>query len=147
MAQDREATTDRAPFFKFAAIGQAVAGHVFKYGNNDNGGFIEMRPVMVRDGRGEQWEKQEGPGIAVGLSTDLGMKITSGDVGRFLLIEFNDTEPAKRGQPRKVFRVIEMTKAEIIGLRDGSFIIPEAPPRKVPDSLGAASGSSVDDLF
>jgi hypothetical protein len=99
---------------------------------------------MTREGRGETWERVEAPGIAVGLSTDLGMKITSNDVGRFLLIIFDDTEPAKRGQPRKVFRVIELTKTEIIGLRDGSFVVPEAPPRKTPD---APASSSIDDLF
>lgn len=136
MAQDREAQTSLAAFYKFTTVGQSVAGLVSKTGHNDNGDFIVLAPALFRHERTAAFERSDE--LAVGLTTDLGMKIDPrNDKGRFLLIEFDDTEPTKRGQPKKLFRVVELTRTEIIGLRDGTFTVPDAPPRKTPEKQAA----------
>jgi hypothetical protein len=142
MANEREAQTNRAPFHKFTEIGQALAGRVTKFGNNDNGAFIELHPVLSREERGGAWVREDAA-IAVGLATDLGMKIDGrADMNKYLLIEFTDTEPSKRGQPKKIFRVLDLTLKEIVGLRDGTFTVPDAEPRKTP----AKAAEEIDDL-
>src|SRR4051812_5099305 len=101
MANEREAVTTLAPFHKFTYVGQALAGFVFKASKNDNGDFIVFRPALLRHERAGKFENRVDE-IAVGLTTDLGMKIdTKADINKFLVIEFHDTEPSTRGQPKK----------------------------------------------
>ncbi len=139
MANEREAVTTLAPFHKFTYLGQALAGFVHKASKNDNGEFIVFRPALLRHERGAKFDARVDE-IAVGLTTDLGMKIdTRTDVNKFLVIEFHDQEPSTRGQPKKIFRVIELSREEMVGLRDGTFTLPEAVARKREPKAESAS--------
>lgn len=100
-------------FFKFTQIGQAVAGRItrFAQGDSDKGPFIALSPVMVSNERGavmQQWES-----CAVGLSTDLALKISERDVGSLVTITFKDKEPTTKGSPRKIFTVMELSVDEM----------------------------------
>lgn len=133
MPQEREAVRTLAEFVKFTTLGQAVAGRVKSSGKNDNGDFITVSPALVRKARGADWERFAD--VAVGLTTDLSMKVDSRDVGKFLVLEFNDTEPSRKGQPKKLFRVFELSLAEMKGLVDGSFKLSDAQPAPKKDLL------------
>ncbi len=133
MPQEREAVRTLAEFVKFTTLGSAVAGRVKLTGRNDNGDFITISPALVRKARGASWERFAD--VAVGLTTDLSMKVSARDVGKFLVLEFNDTEPSRKGQPKKLFRVFELSLDEMKGLVDGSFQLSEAAPKVQTDLL------------
>lgn len=101
-----------ASFFKFTKLGQAVAGKIEKYAHNEQGGFIVLRPALVRDDRGEVFQGFDG--AAVGLATDIRLKIQATDVNKFVRIEFVDKEPTAKGSPRKIFRVELLERAELV---------------------------------
>ncbi len=101
-------------FFKFTTIGQQVAGVVKRYGNSDNGPFIVFEPVLVRNARGEQMHSFAS--AAVGLTTDLKLKVSQTDVGKCLALTFTDTEPTKKDSNKKLFRVEELDRGELIDL-------------------------------
>jgi hypothetical protein len=126
MATERHAG-QLAEFFKFTKIGQAMVGRITKFGNHpQNGEFIVMEPVLIRAEPGTEAVRYAG--VAVGLSTDLKWKITSperdqsgngGDRNKFISIEFIDKEPSKKGSDKKMFRVLELTREEMISLASG----------------------------
>jgi hypothetical protein len=124
MATEREAQSNLAPFHKFTELGQAIAGKIERMGQTENGAFAIFHPVIGRSERGGSWTKLSE--IAIGLTTDLSMKVERRDVGKYVFLEFNDTEPTRKGNDKKLFRVIELTRDEIIGLRDGTFSIADA---------------------
>lgn len=117
MAQERTVRPMGA-FFKFTRIGQWAAGKVARGNETENGPFIVFEPVLIHaeDGPPRMYES-----AAIGLSTDLSLKIDYKlDVGNLLLIEFADTEPTKKGSPKKVFRVSVLTPAELTNLAVGA---------------------------
>lgn len=126
MATERHAG-QLAEFFKFTKIGQAMVGRITKFGNHpQNGEFIVMEPVLIRSEPGAEAVRYAG--VALGLSTDLKWKITSperdqsksgGDVNKFVSIEFIDKEPSKKGSDKKIFRVLELTRDEMVALASG----------------------------
>jgi hypothetical protein len=124
MATEREAQSNLAPFHKFTALGQAVAGKIERMGQTENGPFAILFPVIGRPERGGNWTKLSE--IAIGLTTDLSMKVERRDVGKYVFVEFNDTEATRKGNDKKLFRVIELSRDEIIGLRDGTFTVADA---------------------
>ena len=112
MARERDggAPDARAEFVRWTRIGQAVAGYIAAYRENDKGGLIELSPVVSRVGRGQDFQVYGS--LAVGISADLARKITPVDVGRVVLIEFKDVEPTTRENPRRIFRVLELEEAD-----------------------------------
>lgn len=101
-----------AGFFKFTAKGQAIAGIVKRHFNGDNGHAFILSPCVIKsEPDGETTTYQA---AAVGLSTDMLIKVdVAADVGKCLLFEFVDTEASKKGSPRKIFRVGELTTGEL----------------------------------
>lgn len=103
-----------ASFFKFTKIGQSIAGLISKYATNEQGGFIVLRPALIREDRASAYCGYDG--AAVGLATDIRLKITDKDTNKYVRIEFVDKEPTKKGSPRKIFRVELLERAELIAL-------------------------------
>ncbi len=118
MARTREAAP-MAGFFKFTKVGQSVAGHVHDYRtvptSDGKSTFITLRPVLIND----QIKREDGikfrrfESCAIGLSTDLRLKITEKDKGAFLRITFSDKEASRKGNPRKIFIVEELEPSEM----------------------------------
>lgn len=142
MAREREAAQGvRAEFVRWTRIGQAVAGYIAAYRENDNGGLIELSPVVARVGRGQPF--QLFGSLAVGISADLSRKITPQDVGRVVLIEFKDAEPTGRDYPRRIFRVLELEERDAAAIGLTPEAIREAQrSAQVPSSSGSSSSSS-----
>ena len=141
MAKEREAV--RSEFVKFTTIGQAVAGLVTDFRENDNGPLIEISPVIQRAGRGKEWQRFGS--VAVGLGTDLARKISRNDVGSLLLIEFKDKEPTTKGSDLKIFRVLELERDELAKL--GLMIEPaQAKEAAAPKPADRQLGDDDDDL-
>lgn len=113
MPQERT-TAPLGSFYKFTKIGQKVAGIIKRYGTGENGPFVNMEPVLIRDGKGEQFQAFLTCGV--GLSTDLNLKVNQNDVGKAVSFEFVDTEPTKKGSNKKIFRVHILDRAELVEL-------------------------------
>lgn len=97
-------------FFKFTTIGQSVAGKIEKYNpGGENGPFVVIAPALVATGgKVHQWAS-----VAVGLSTDLRLKVSPSDEGSFMGFRFKETEPTTKGSKKKIFSVVEYDSAEI----------------------------------
>jgi len=117
MATERNAAP-MAAFFKFTKKGQKIAGVIESYKTNDKGGFISLRPALLRDDRNGVFQAYAG--AAVGLATDLKFKITEHDTRKAVSIEWIDSEPTKKGSPKKIFRVEMLEREELIGLAHGA---------------------------
>lgn len=104
-------------FVKMRTIGTAVAGRVTRYGNNDNGPFIVLEPIFVKE-RGGVWRKYGG--AALGLTTDLRRKIDADDKGKILQIEFVDTQESRSGAPQKLFKVFDLDNSEASAIAKGA---------------------------
>lgn len=116
MATKREARP-LAEFFKFRAIGQVVAGKVDTFGKSGqfDTQYMTLVPAIIRESK-DGTPRLFGS-IAVGLSADLLAKINPRtDTGVYLAIEFTGREPSKKGSPKKVFDVSELTEAEFTRL-------------------------------
>jgi hypothetical protein len=111
MPQEREAAPMGA-FFKFTELGQSIAGRIAKYGNHEqNGPFVTLAPVLVWPSRGGKPMRYLT--AAVGLSTDLKLKVRAEDVGTFMSFTFRDTEPTTKGAALKRFKVLTLTGEEM----------------------------------
>lgn len=111
MATERNAKT-MAEFFKFRRIGQTVAGRVTEHkpGKPGMGEFIVMSPAIIAaNGTMHRYKA-----VAIGLTTDLAAKISPSDKGQFLSLSFVDTEPTDKGSERKIFKVLVLTKDEMV---------------------------------
>lgn len=117
MPQERTAAP-LSGFFKFTKIGQKVVGRVSQYRTSDNGTFIVMSPVCLWPGKGSQGEMYQA--ASIGLSTDLGLKVNIRDVGKFLSLEYADAEPTRKGSNKKLFKVLELTRAELVAAVNGA---------------------------
>jgi hypothetical protein len=117
MATQRTAAPMSA-FFKFTKIGQKIAGRIHQYRTNDQGGFVILRPAILRDSRSDTFHAYES--AAVGLATDLKLKITQRDEGKYISVEWTDQEPTKKGSPRKIFDVLELSGDEMKTLAAGA---------------------------
>lgn len=144
-----------AGFFKFKKKGQKIAGMVQRYKTGENGAFIVISPAVVFNEKGQKGEMWES--VAIGLSTDLALKVTQRDVGRSLSLEFVDTEASRKGNPRKIFKVLQLEREELIELAQGSgnshrkehYPLAERGQRSEYDDEGEdydASGAGEDDL-
>lgn len=120
MAQQREASL--AEFVKFKANGAAAIGRVVKMKENENGGFIVLSPALYRANKDEPLVRYEE--VAVGLSTDLAMKVSDKDVNKYFAIVLVGAKPTKMS-PMKLFNVLELTPTEAAEVAR-SGIIPEA---------------------
>lgn len=112
MATKREARP-LAEFFKFRSIGQVVAGKVDTFGKSGqfDTQYMTLVPAIIRESK-DGTPRLFGS-IAVGLSADLLAKINPRtDTGVYLAIEFTGREPSKKGSPKKVFEVSELSEAE-----------------------------------
>jgi hypothetical protein len=99
-----------AEFVKFRAVGARVLGRVTKFDTNDNGSFIVLHPAYVLDaGEREPTRYEE---IAIGLTADMRGKITPSDVGSMLVIGMVGEKPTNKGNPTKLFKVMEVAKGE-----------------------------------
>lgn len=108
MATQRTAPT-LAGFFKFTKVGQYIVGLMDGYRDTPTSGPIAtFTPCIISDGN----VKQAWGSVAIGLSTDLKFKVERADRGRWFLIKFSDTEPTKKGSPRKVFTVATLDSME-----------------------------------
>jgi hypothetical protein len=117
MPQERTAAP-LSGFFKFTKIGQKAVGRVSQYRTSDNGAFIVMSPICLWQSKASEGEKYQA--ASVGLSTDLGLKINIRDVGKFLSIEYVDAEPTRKGSNKKLFRVQELNRAELVAAVAGA---------------------------
>lgn len=109
-------------FFKFRNVGQIVAGQVDKFGTAGefNTQYMILSPVCIRESKDAK--PQKFGSVAVGLSADLIAKINPRkDLGVYLSIEFTGREPSKKGQPKKVFEVQELTEDEFTKLEKKSM--------------------------
>jgi hypothetical protein len=106
-------------FFKFKQKGQKIAGLVQRYKTGENGAFIVLAPAVIFTGKKGEPGEMYGS-VAVGLSTDLNLKVTVKDTGRYLSLEFVDTEPSRKDEPRKIFRVLQLEREELIQLAEGA---------------------------
>lgn len=100
-------------FFKFTKKGQSVAGIArrpvtVKAGTADESTFLPMSTCIVFDGE----SKERYAFVNIGLGTDLRFKIDASCEGKFMAITFTGTEQAKKGSPKKVFRVVEFDDSE-----------------------------------
>lgn len=117
MGQQREAAT-MAEFFKFKKIGQGVAGRIIEFKKSNNGDFIVLSPVLVKDNREGGWTRYYS--LALGLTTDIKMKlIPEQDKGAMFAFYYVDNQPTTKGSPRKVFVVEKLEKQEIAELSAG----------------------------
>jgi hypothetical protein len=142
MATERTAP-QMASFFKFTREGQKVVGQIAKYGNNNNGGFITLRPVLLRDNAGEKLRAYEA--AAIGLSTDLQHKIRPTDVGQSVSIEWTDSEPTAKS-PRKIFTVNILDRTEIRDYAAQADMTKRNEPYPGRDVDNAVVGDEEDDL-
>lgn len=132
MGQER-AVAPMGGFFKFTAIGQQVIGVVKRYGTGDNGPFIVMEPALARETKADELRSWQS--LAVGLSTDLALKVQQGDVGKYFSLRFKDTEPTKKGSRKKIFEVLELDRDELVQFAAGA----DRTNRNVPYSRADAS--------
>lgn len=108
-----------AEFYKFTRVGQAVAGRITKIKHNDNGPIATVSPVLIRRSRNAKWERFAE--VAIGLSTDARVKVDMArDTGKFMLFEFDSTEPTSKGSPRKIFRVAELSRDEMMAYAESA---------------------------
>jgi hypothetical protein len=112
MPVKREAR-ELSEFFKFKQPGQIVVGVADKFGvtGQFQTQYVVFEPALLRgDANGTPTKYGS---LAVGLSADLLAKISPrNDVGRYLSVQFTGHEPSKKGAPKKVFEVLELTKEE-----------------------------------
>ena len=112
MPMKREAR-QLSEFFKFKSVGQIVVGQVDKFGSAGqyDTQFMILSPVCIRVSK--DGTPQKFGSVALGLSADLLSKINPRkDLGSYLSIEFTGREPSKKGKPKKVFEVMELTGDE-----------------------------------
>lgn len=142
MAKERE-TKPMAAFFKFTEVGQMAAGVVSNVRQTENGSFFVIDKAVLRDSRKAKPVLYQS--AAVGISTDIGLK-TNGkeEIGKTLLIEFQDTEPTTKGSKKKVFRVLELTGAEFEKLLTTCDISKKDQPYKV--DAPAAQSDALEDF-
>lgn len=113
MATEREAhPTAKSSFIKFNHTGQRIAGKLFKFGTSDNGDFVVIKELHIKDWQPDApWQLLDS--AAVGLLADIGAKLESQkDVGKYFYIQYVDNEATKRGSMKKLFRVLELTMQE-----------------------------------
>lgn len=104
-------------FFKFHSPGQAVAGQIDKFGHSGqfDTDFMVLAPAIIKQDRGST-PKLYGS-VAVGLSADLLSKINQQkDTGIYVSVEFTHTEPSKKGSPKRIFEVNELSESEFTKL-------------------------------
>ncbi len=99
-------------FVKWKEIGITVVGKVASFGNNKNGDFIELSPVLYRANDKAKWTRYAR--LAVGLTTDLQRKVKREDMAAFVYIRYDDTRPSPSGSPQKLFKVFDVTKEEAL---------------------------------
>ena len=112
MPVKREAR-ELSEFFKFKQPGQIVVGVADKFGTTGqfNTQYVVFEPALLRGDTNGTPTKYGS--LAIGLSADLLAKINPRtDVGMYLSIEFTGREPSKKGAPKKVFEVLELSKEE-----------------------------------
>lgn len=112
MATKREAR-QLSEFFKFREVGQIVAGVADKFGQSGkfDTQYVVFEPALLRASKDATPTKYGS--LAIGLSADLLAKVSPrNDVGRYLSIEFTGYEPSPKGQPKKIFEVLELTGEE-----------------------------------
>lgn len=103
-----------AAFFKFTKRGQQIAGKVSLHRVTENGPMVVFTPAVIR-------HDKSGPmmafaSVALGLSTDLRFKIGEGDKGKYFSVEFIETEWTAKDSEKKIFRVLELSREEIIAI-------------------------------
>lgn len=129
-------------FLKFTKIGESVAGKIEKYmSGGENGPFVIIAPALVgRNGKVEQWGS-----VAVGLTTDLKLKVTKDDEGKFLGFRFKETEPTTKGSQKKIFSVVEYTLDEIRELSNTADKTHKSEPFPKDNTPAANNAAGVDD--
>lgn len=136
MATERVAK-ELAEFFKFRQIGQVVIGYVDAEGVSGQYGtrYIVMEPVLIRVT--PEAAPQQFGSVALGLSADLLSKINpKKDIGRCLSIEYVKDEPSPKGNPKRIFKVLELTAQEFTALGN----------RSVPDNMRNVYRSDRDEI-
>lgn len=106
----KERNAIMAEFVKWRALGIAVCGRIVASGNNKNGDFIELSPVLYRTDDKAPWQRFDR--LAVGLTTHLQRQIRKDELGVFVFIRYDDTRPSPSGSPQKLFKVFDVTKEE-----------------------------------
>ena len=150
MARERT-VAPMSGFFKFTKIGQSVAGMIRDHRtvrtSDGESTFIVMRPVLIHDGSKKSgsplYERYES--AAIGLSTDLKLKIKANDVGGIVRITFTDTEASRKGNPRKIFLVEDLDNAEIRALNETAGHDNDATPYFPPEEKKSEPGSPLDE--
>ena len=110
MAKEREAKPISS-FFKFTDIGDMAAGTIREFRKSQFGEFFVLSPAFLRRGRKGKVERYES--AAITIASDMISKIDSSkDKGLSLSITFDDTEPTKKGSPKKLYKVLELEPQE-----------------------------------
>lgn len=144
MPVKREAR-ELSEFFKFKEIGQIVVGQASKFGVTGQFGtqYMVLEPALLRAAKDAKPAKFGS--LAIGLSADLLAKINPRtDEGVYLSIEFVGREPSKKGSPKKMFDVSELTEDEFTRLENrasGDYLAAYRAPEVDP-----SSGDDDDDL-
>lgn len=149
MATERNGGT-MAEFFKLVKFGQKVIGRIDEYheARNGNSAFVVISPVLIRE-EPKDAVMTRYHGVAIGLTTDLVRKVTDKDIGHFLSIEYVSSEPTNKGSPRKIFRVLELEKMEMLELaREAAAVdgVYKAPARTIAADGEQAADDDGDDL-
>ncbi len=97
-------------FVKWKELGITVVGKIVSFGNNKNGDFVELAPVLYRVNDNAKWTRYDR--LAVGLTTDLQRKVRREDVAAIIFIKYDDTRPSPSGSPQKLFKVFDVSKEE-----------------------------------
>lgn len=138
-----------AAFYKFTRIGQQVVGLVKRYATGDNGPFVVMEPVLIRDESGAVLRSFHS--AAIGLSTDLSLKVGPRDVNKWFSFTFDDTEKTKKGSDKKLFKVLELEKSDVAEYAQGSdssnrMMQYSKPASEIDDSEITTAAQEDDDL-
>src|SRR5258705_3861867 len=99
-------------FVKWKEIGITVVGKVASFGNNKNGDFIELSPVLYRANDKAKWTRYAR--LAVGLTTDLQRKGKREDMAAIVYIKYGGRRPSPSGSPQKLFKGFYVTKKEAL---------------------------------
>lgn len=137
----KEIDVVNAPYFKFDAIGQTVAGRVTRYDTNKFGDFVILEPLFVMNADAKTFTKY--PNGAIGLTTDLARKISPDSKGRAMMVRFDDTAESGKKDRQKMFKVYELEASEVRDLNDKATAAP-AEASFNGESRGRAGGGDSD---
>lgn len=98
-------------FFKMQQVGDAASGWLKSViTTKEAGTFGVFEPLCTRaHGQRKSTSWKSG---AIGFSTDIRLKITKKDEGRFFSLRLSELEDTSKGNPKKIFTILELSAEE-----------------------------------